>query len=693
MNQISTMVWAQTLYNSSNIAFLVSNAQRHIVSVNSAACTFLGYSEKELLGKSSRIIHVSNKSMDDFITYIEAVKRGEYIDEIVFFRHKDGHIIYGRIGADYIEKSDEILWSLIDVNKRVQIEKELREKKYQLNVAQKLLKMASWQYDLKSGQISASDEVYTLLHLDKNEPLTFEKFIAMIHPEDRALMLNNTKILLESGRTEGAIVRVYVEVRDGVKELRYFKSKGMALFDANGKPYGTIGAILDVTNQKLLELELKEKNRLLEHQAYYDALTGLANRSLLMDRMQQKFAHADRHNTKVAVLFIDLDDFKSINDSLGHEAGDLYLQKLATIMQERVRRSDTLARLGGDEFVILLDDIEDSDTIIHIIDEGMQAISKPIKVHEQDIYPNMSIGVALYPDDAHDATTILRNADAAMYEAKKRGKHTYSFYNEAMTSAAYEKLSLEADLRKSIENSELRLYGQPQINAQKMYCSGFESLIRWEHPTLGLIPPFKFIPLAEEIGFIVTLDRWVMQESIKWLAQLYKKGLNPGVVALNIAVQELEQEDFVDFIQSIIKKYDAQASWIEIEVTEGGIMKNPEKSIAKLQEISDMGIKLAIDDFGTGYSSLAYLKRLPVDKLKIDKSFVDGLPDDEEDATISRVVIALAKSMQFEIIAEGVETKEQLDFLLQEGCDNIQGYYFAKPMPIEEFEAFLQKPL
>ena len=458
---------------------------------------------------------------------------------------------------------------------------------------------------------------------------------------------------------------------------------------------------LTLANNIALSLEIKkryevqEKLRIqkeeLDYQAHHDQLTGLPNRTLFIDRLKQSIKNNHRRATKVALLFIDLDRFKEINDSLGHDAGDQVLKILSKRLKDQIRDCDTLTRLGGDEFTIILDDIRESDVLVNIIQKLLTCTKEAIFINGQNLYVTLSIGISLFPDDGDTVEALLKNADAAMYKAKESGRNTYEFYTMEMTIKAVERVVMEANLRQAIHRNELYLNYQPQYDANNDRLIGMEALIRWKNRDLGLIPPDKFIPFAEETGLIVEIDRWVMDTSMKQFAQWYQEGLNPGTLSLNLAMKQLQNNDCTTFVKSLLTKYHFCENWLEFEITEGCIMKDPDAAIKTLDQIKALGISLAIDDFGTGYSSLSYLKRLPIDTLKIDRAFIMELPDNEEDEAITKAIIALGKSLNLNLIAEGVETVEQKNFLIEHGCDWIQGYYYARPLSNSDMHAHLKK--
>jgi len=471
--------------------------------------------------------------------------------------------------------------------------------------------------------------------------------------------------------------------RDGSRQV--VEISAHPVFDAHGNFEAIIETAYDITS-------LIDAQDSLRHQAEHDILTGLPNRVLFLDRLQLAIKQARRHDEKVAVLFLDLDHFKEINDSLGHDAGDELLRHVAALLQQSVRSSDTVARIGGDEFTLIIDKIKNSDIVIDVISKIMNNLARPFQIKGREYYSSCSIGAAIYPDDGDEANLLLKYADAAMYRAKSEGRHTYQFYTSDMTEKALERILLESSLRQALQQNELTLFYQPQIDSNDETMIGMETLIRWNHPKLGLVSPDYFIPLAEETGLIVTIDRWVLREGMRQMRRWHDAGKNPPRLSINLSMLQLGNEHFASELADMLQESGCDASWIELELTESQIMKDPESAISQLRQITQLGIGLSIDDFGTGYSSLAYLKRFPIQKLKIDRSFINELPEDSDDQEIVRTIIAMALNLRLEVIAEGVETKAQCDFLRQNGCHLIQGYYYFRPMPHAEIEALLYGP-
>lgn len=481
-------------------------------------------------------------------------------------------------------------------------------------------------------------------------------------------------------------------------KLMYLEVYKAPFYDKNGKIIGTVGAGRDITELKKIQSNLEdslktlqEQREQLEFQANHDALTGLPNRILFIDRLNQSINMAQSLEQSIAVLCIDLDNFKEINDSLGHNIGDKILIEVSKRLLSIIQLSDTLSRLGGDEFAIVINNLESLDEISNIIAHCMDSFKEPFLIEGNTLHISMSVGISIYPNDGDDAQSLLKNADAAMYKAKANGKSTYSFYNEEMTVKALERVYLETELRKAFKNDELCVYYQAQMDATNDEITGMEALVRWNHPTMGFVYPDKFIPLAEITGMIIELDRIVMSKAIGQFTSWHEKGFSPGKLSMNLAMKQIEEDDFLAFIKGLVKEKKCLFKNLEFEVTETQVMSNPINSIKALKAISDLGISIAVDDFGTGYSSLAYLKKLPIDKLKIDKSFVDNVPADLEDSAIAMTIISLCKSLNLDVIAEGVETTEQKEFLLENGCKNIQGYLYSKPLSTQDMELFLTK--
>ena len=442
----------------------------------------------------------------------------------------------------------------------------------------------------------------------------------------------------------------------------------------------------DKVEEKTKELIMQRDK--LKYQAHHDALTKLPNRILFLDRIEQALKNSKHTGANISVMFLDLDRFKEINDTYGHEVGDKLLQLITKRLLKILREEDTIARLGGDEFIVLLKGLE-KEEVIDIAENIIQSMQKPFLINKIEIYTTFSIGISSFPEDGKSSSELLKNADTAMYKAKESGKNNYYFYNAKMTELAFKRIELDKEMHKALENREFIAYFQPKIDAKEMKVVGLEALIRWQHPTKGLIFPNSFIPFAEETGFIDEIDNFMMKESMKQVLQWHKKGIECGKVSINISSRQLNSKTYFQELKNTIDEIGIDTNLLEIEITETHIMNNPEYAMEILNKIKDLGISISIDDFGTGYSSLSYLKKLPVTKLKIDRSFIIDLPAGKEDIAIVRTIISLAKNLNLDIIAEGAETKEQVDCLVSEGCHDIQGYYFSKPLSVDVCEEFL----
>jgi len=612
----------------------------------------------------------------------EAMKSGEVVSVQIDTKKEDGTpitiLVRGEVICDESGKPSKIIGTTQDITELVQIQKEAKE-------LAELLEHSS--NEIYIVDIVTLDYLYVnngachALGYKKDELLQMN--VRDINPyiqTDEIKQLKNTLLsknnLLNRSihqRKDGSLYHV----QSYIHTLQYKGKDSFVIFD------------IDISPTIELELQYKQQTQELEYQAHHDMLTELPNRTLFKERLERSIIEAKRHKNSFALFFIDLDLFKKINDSLGHHIGDKVLIEAAKRFKSTLREEDTLSRLGGDEFTVILKDIKAPRNAATVAQKILNKMKEPIKIDTHTLHISASIGIALYPDDATSINDLIKYADVAMYKAKDEGRNNFQFYSEEMTKKALSKVILENSLRTAIKEEEFTVYYQPQYDAKSDTIVGMEALVRWIHPHIGVIPPFEFIPLAEENGLIIDIDRIVMKKAMKQFAQWYEDGLNPGKLALNLSMRQLSDNHFITYLLQTMKEYNFQSSWLELEVTEGQMMSNPEQSIRKLKRLSEMGIEIAIDDFGTGYSSLSYLKKLPLNKLKIDQSFVRDLPHDEEDVAITKAIIAIGRSLNLKLIAEGVETIEQKEFMLQHECNYIQGYYYSKPLPAEEILTLL----
>ncbi len=457
------------------------------------------------------------------------------------------------------------------------------------------------------------------------------------------------------------------------------------LRDESGKPTNYIAIFSDASSYK-------EKEARIHFLAHHDALTGLPNRTLLQDRLEQAVSKARRDGDKIAILFIDLDRFKVINDTLGHHVGDLLLKEVAQRLNASVRDSDTVCRQGGDEFIIVLPEIEEMSDVAHVAQKILENISNEFLLEGEHLRVTPSIGISVFPDDAERIDVLIKNADTAMYHAKESGRANFQFFTESLNTILTERLELERDLASALANNELELYFQPQVDLISGKLLGAESLLRWHHPVRGFVPPDLFIPIAEEAGLINSIGLWVLEEMLrKAEAWKFDRQFNGIVFSANVSPRQLDDISFVENVEKLFRRYNYPPECIELEVTETAVMEDIHRSITTLSELKELGLHLAVDDFGTGYSSLNYLKRLPIDRLKIDRSFISDIPEDKNDVTITRAIINLAQTLNLGVIAEGVETEEQANFLRQAKCHEAQGYLYSRPLSAADFVEFVRQ--
>lgn len=451
----------------------------------------------------------------------------------------------------------------------------------------------------------------------------------------------------------------------------------------NGTIINHLAIFSDISERKLAQERIQQL-------AHYDVLTGLPNRVLFNDRLEQAMISAQRNHSRISLLFLDIDRFKQINDTLGHSTGDQLLQNVGRRLLECVREQDTVSRQGGDEFIIVLADADATGAEL-VAEKILHAILQPYTIEQHDLRITASIGIAVYPDHAQDSENLIKYADVAMYQAKENGRNCYQHFDPSMNASSYERLKLETALRDALQRNELEVFYQPQVNLADGHIIGCEALVRWLHPTLGMLYPEKFIPLAEETGLIIPINHWVAEQAIKQCRAWRDIGFDALTMSINLSALQFRQHSLLQQIRDLLQQYNLPANVLDLELTESILMQGVERTLATLHELSAMGVIISIDDFGTGYSSLSYLKLFPIKQLKIDQSFVRDITTDTSDATMVRTIIVMARSLKLHVIAEGVETAEQAAFLAQCGCERAQGYYYSRPIPAAEFEQLLQQ--
>ncbi|MDF9409476.1 MAG: Cyclic di-GMP phosphodiesterase Gmr [Pelotomaculum sp. PtaB.Bin013] len=673
----------RTLIDHALDGIITINTDGVIQSFNPASERIFGYSCGDVLGQDINLL------MPEFyIDYDTCLSGGQIAGEHqragaireISGRRKDGSAVTIELTISEFYFDEQQLYTVIlrDISERKRSEEALRESEERHRT------LTENTYDLIS-EID-SNERYLYLSPNYRDVLGYEpgeligrKVVDLIYPEDCPAVKASFRRVFEHKAIEQVIYR-FIH-KSG--ELRWFESTGKTYQTVTGESR-VVFVSRDITERQRYEETIR-------HQAFHDALTGLPNRMLFKDRLTLEIAHAKRNKQMLAVLFLDLDRFKLVNDTLGHGLGDQLLKIIARRLVGYVREDDTVARLGGDEFTVLLPEILQVENAAKVARKILRAVREPVRIDVHELYISTSIGIALYPSDGEDAESLLKNADTAMYRAKENGKNNYQLYTPAMNAKAFERLAIENGLRRALDRNEFVVYYQPKVNINTGKIIGMEALVRWEVPERGLIPPGDFIPLAEDTGLIVPIGEWVLRTACAQNKAWQDAGYPPLRVAVNLSARQFQLQNLVEVVSRVLEETGLEPCWLELEITESVAMQNAEYTVKMLYELKDMGIQLAIDDFGTGYSSLNYLKRFPISKLKIDKSFVREIGTDQDNEAIASTVIVLGQSLKLGVVAEGVETEEQYDFLKQHQCDEMQGYLFGKPVPPEKFEEMIRR--
>ena len=537
-----------------------------------------------------------------------------------------------------------------------------------------------WDWDVANGQLYLSPRWKAQIGFEDDElPNSFESWESRLHPDEQDEMSRKLQAFLNKPWLSWE-EEFRLRHKDG--SYRWILARAKPTLNEAGEVVRLTGVHIDITERVSAE---SRANFL----AYHDSLTGLPNRLLFNDRVDHAIAQAKRTGHRLSILFFDLDRFKHINDSLGHPAGDRVLTQVAKRMAQTVREEDTLARLGGDEFAVLVENVEREQSLALVAEKLLQCFESPFEEAGHEFFLNASIGISVYPRDGVTTAILLKNADAAMYKAKNSGRGSFQFYTEELTDNAYQYFTLESGLRQALMGDQFELHYQAKISLPAERVTGVEALIRWHHPEMGFIAPEQFIPVAEECGLIREIGLWVLASACRDARAWCDKGIDFGHVAVNLSGVQLQHDRFVDSVRQVLDETGLESSCLELEVTENFLMQDAKASAHYLHALRELGVSIAIDDFGTGYSSLAHLTRFPINKLKIDRSFIKHVCEDAQSREISRTIISLGHTLDMQVVAEGIEKRDQLEFLKREGCDEGQGFYISTPLPKAEFEAFL----
>jgi diguanylate cyclase (GGDEF)-like protein/PAS domain S-box-containing protein len=662
-------------------AFIFSPESLRFSYVNQGAVQQTGYSREALLGMTPLNLKLE---FDEprFRLMLEPLLRGETrtVRFTTTHRRKTGDDIPVEVILQYLvsgEETPKLVAIVRDVTDRKEAENALREQKEFLNAVlenePECVKVLS-----KDGQLLQMNRAgLAMLEVESLDEARRNGLLNFVHPEDRAAFVHLSRRVFsgEPGTLEFRILG-----KRGTS--RWLETHASPLSEANGQIYALVGVTRDITNRKENEAQI-------EFLAFHDPLTGLPNRLLAKEHLERAAAFASRTKTRVALLFLDLDSFKTINDSLGHAMGDALLKAAAMRLRDSLRSTDTISRQGGDEFLVLLPDPSDTEAITDAAEKILRELSVPFDIDGHHLSTSASIGIAVYPDDGEDFDTLLKKADTAMYQSKKAGRSTYRFYTEQMNIDVVEHHYVRTSLARALESHEFVLHYQPQINLASGAVIGAEALIRWHHPERGLVPPAHFIPIAEDSGHIVAIGDWVLGEACRQSVAWHQAGLPELTIAVNLSAVQFKRGNLETSVTRALADSGLNPELLELELTESILMQDTENILATVRRLKALGVKLSIDDFGTGYSSLSYLSRFAVDRLKIDQSFVHDMINNPGNAAIVRAIIQMAKSLNLKTVAEGVEDEDMLVPLRLHHCDEVQGYHFGRPMPADEFARFL----
>ena len=658
---------------------LITDKDALIEYVNPKFTETSGYLPEEVYGKNPKILSANIGQVTDFQELWQTLLAGKEWRGHFCNRRKDGSIFWERASLSAIRNSKGAITNFLAVKEDVT---QLKQTEDQLQLAAAVFEVASEAIMVCDGDnvIETVNTSFTdITGYQADEVVGESPSLLKSGRHNDQFYADMMTSLQRKGRWEGEI---WNRRKNGEIYPQWLSIK--TIHDEHGKIIRYISLFSDITSRK------KNEERIL-YQANYDALTGLPNRSLFMDRLQRAVIRAERAGTQIALLFIDLDRFKNVNDTLGHAAGDLLLQEASRRLTSLVRRTDTVARLGGDEFTIIIQDLTDFVLIENLVEKLLDKLSAPYELDQNVAFVSASIGITVYPNDGKNVEELLKNADAAMYQAKDGGRNLSQFFTVEMNNAANERRALETALHQALEREEFVLHYQPIVDAKTRELISCEVLLRWHQPEHGNVFPDKFIPLAEDTGLIIPIGEWVLKQACREAMFWAKNNDAPPKVSVNLSTRQFKRSNVVDLISETLKATGLPANRLTLEITESLLIADDQSIIDQLNGIRELGCDLSIDDFGTGYSSLSYLRRFPITTLKIDRAFIMDLPDDEEAIALVSAILSMAQSLNLKVVAEGVETKEQLEYLNGEGCEFIQGYYFSPPLPIEAFRGVVRK--
>ncbi|MCC6968515.1 MAG: EAL domain-containing protein [Nitrospira sp.] len=654
----------------------------------------------EAIGPDLVILDIMMPDMDGYLTCsrIRSLPRGKRIPILVLTGLDDAQSIgqaYQHGATDFITKpvNATILCHHVRYMLRTNnVLHALIRSESRLELAQRIARIGNWDWNPKTNRFTMSNELCRLVGVRPQDFAgTFEAFLALVHADDRPIVTGALQKLV--GQHTPCDIDHRIVLPNGTDFIIHLQAEGVR--EEETDDITVIGTAQDIT-------ERKQAERAIHQLAYYDSLTGLANRVLFKDRLSNALSYAERHHQHLATLFIDLDRFKIINDTLGHTVGDLLLTHVAERLSDSVRQSDSvsrhadhepvhaLARLGGDEFTILLTALPQPEDAGRVARRILDSLAHPFSIEGHEIFISASIGISIFPSDGSTVEALLKNADTAMYHAKEQGRNNCQFYSSGLNAAAAERLDLENELRRALERKEFVVFYQPKLNIHSRRILGAEALVRWRHPKRGLVPPGVFLNAAIDTGLIRSMDEWVLHEACRQVKAWEKAGLPAITISANVSNSLFHGRTLPTTVADALRDSGLNPAQLELELTESIAMRDVEASVTMLEGLRTMGVRLSIDDFGTGYSSLSYLQRFPLSRLKIDQSFVRDLLTNENNVKITRAIIAMAHSLNLSVLAEGVETEGQLAKLREEGCDEVQGYLFSRPVCAEDFEKLLK---